>query len=92
MKSYMAIFFHEEMELHQSEWEEKTLPASNRRMLMAWWTVLAWQKLKTKVHLLRQAFVSTGFLLAADGSEDNLIKMSGLPEGHKYTYNNKASK
>ena len=86
IKSVISKFFHEEMELHQKEWEDQNLPAGQRRMLMAAWTVIAWEHTKHQTNLLRQSFVSTGFLLAKDGSEDHLIKMSGLPEHHVYSY------
>jgi hypothetical protein len=86
IKVVLAKFFHAEIEAHQEEWEDGNLSASCRRMLMAHWVVLAWRKIKQKKHLMRQSFVSTGFLIAKDGSEDHKIKMSGLPEGFEYTY------
>ena len=86
MKSIVAKFFAAEMEVNQDQWESKNLPAGCRRMLMAQWVVLAWSYASKNPKLMRQAFVSTGFLLAKDGSEDSLIKMAGLPDDFKYRY------
>jgi hypothetical protein len=47
---------------------------------MAQWTAAAWLTISEKHNFLRQAFVSTGFLLAKDGSENGLAKVPGLPD------------
>lgn len=86
MKSIIAKYFHAEMDVHQAEWENKNLSAGCRRMLMATWVLHAWARCSKKDYLLRQSFVSTGFLLAKNGSEDGLIKMAGLPEDFIYAY------
>ena len=51
---------------------------SERRIKMAQWAAYAWLIVQQKTDYLRSAFVSTGFLVAADRSEDHLIKMTGL--------------
>jgi hypothetical protein len=53
---------------------------SARRMLLAGFVDEAYRELKiSNQHLLRQCFVSTGWLIATDGSEDKLIKVPGVP-------------
>jgi hypothetical protein len=47
---------------------------------MAQWTAAAWLILSEKPEFIRQSFVSTGFLLAKDGSENGLAKVPGLPD------------
>jgi hypothetical protein len=49
-----------------------------RRTKIAVWTAAAWANLRVHADFLRQAFVSTGFLIAKDGSEDDLIKIPGI--------------
>ena len=41
---------------------------------------MAWEVLKQKPEFLRAAFVSTGWLLAKDGSENGLVKIPGVPD------------
>ena len=57
-------------------------------MLMAKWLDWSWQILQAHPHLLRQSFVSTGFLLAKDGvSEQHLVDVPALrKEGTPYTF------
>lgn len=64
------------MEENHSEWNQNGLPAWRLRVLMAEWTALAWHKvLKLKSEFLFKSFVSTGFCVAKDGSENHLIKI-----------------
>lgn len=61
-------------------WErakEPELSAGDRRLLLANWVSVAWDSIQENEHLLRQAFVETGFLVAKDGSENHLIDMAG---------------
>ena len=77
VKMIIGKYFDAEMELHLAEWESANLSASCRRMLMTTWVLAAWRKVRTEDDFLRKAFVSTGFLLAKDRSEDDLIKLAG---------------
>jgi hypothetical protein len=55
-----------------------------KRMLMAKWASEAWTELtETEHHLLRSAFVQTGFLVAKDGSENHPIELhkTNFPAG-----------
>lgn len=48
-----------------------------RRMLVAQWASEAWADLcENHQHAIEHAFVSTGFLIAKDGSEDHLINLN----------------
>ena len=49
-------------------------------MKMATWAAAAWQVLKQRSAFLRSAFVSTGWLLAKDGSENALVEVPGVPD------------
>lgn len=52
------------------------LEARHKRMMVATWSSKAWDDLcKNHHHLIRKAFVSTGFLLAKDGSENHLVSL-----------------
>ena len=52
--------------------------AMHRRMFMAKWLQDAWLDLiLNNRHIILNAFVETGFLVAADGSEDGKIKLQG---------------
>jgi hypothetical protein len=82
MKSIINLFFHEEMSLCYDRWMDEGVGAAEVRMLLASWVAQAWDIVKCKADFLRSAFVSTGFLLAKDGSEDHKINI-GYP-GYKY--------
>ena len=59
---------------------------SQRRMLLAQWVSDAWDDVCTNhLHLIQRAFVTTGFLVAKDGSENHLIDLSNstTAEGQK---------
>ena len=59
--------------------------AMSRRMLMAKWLSEAWADLSTHhTHMIESAFVKTGFKLAKDGSEDNLIDLQAWAGKDKY--------
>jgi DNA-directed RNA polymerase subunit N (RpoN/RPB10) len=61
--------------------------AMQRRMLMASWLSAAWKDLTDKFsHMIRSAFVHTGFLLALDGSEDGLIDLQGYQSSEPYAF------
>ena len=65
-----------------SKWEDNTLTASDRRILLANW----YKKAVTKAlqgDAKRQYFQHAGALLTADGSDDHLIKLEGAPSGYK---------
>ena len=65
---------------------EGGLTAKDKRMLMATWASKSWESLCTdNQHLIRQAFVSTGFLLAKDGSENHLVNF-GMDYQGKYNF------
>ena len=61
--------------------------AMHRRMLMARWMSEAWDSLVTDhSEMIEKAFVSTGFLLAKDGSEDHLLKLQGWTDQDPYRF------
>ena len=57
---------------------DKGLTASERRNLMAQWAAYAWTQLRLRADFVRTPFVSTGFLVRADRSEDHLIRIDGF--------------
>ena len=61
------------------------LTASTKRMLLAEWSADAWSQLchPDNNHIIKKAFVKTGFLVAKDGSENHLIE---LRKGFKYDF------
>ena len=56
------------------------LAAWQRRVKMATWVAGAWVILREDTSFLRASFVSTGFLVALDGSEDHKIRIPGVPQ------------
>jgi hypothetical protein len=52
-----------------------------KRLLLATWASETWQEMcNENHHLIRQAFVETGFLLAKDGSENHLVRPFKRPK------------
>jgi hypothetical protein len=64
--------------------KEGGLTAAQKRMHTARWMAQAWEEFKkSEQHNCRSAFVDTGVLIAADGSENHLIKLwPKAPAGH----------
>jgi hypothetical protein len=61
-----------------SEWEDNTLTASGRRILLATWYFKACQK-ALEGEAKRKYFEHAGALLTADGTDDELIKLEVHP-------------
>ena len=82
MKNLISAFYKQEFEDNRDEWCDpvRGLKTWERRVRMATWAAKAWEIVRQDDHLLRQAFVSTGFLIAKDGSEKHLIKIPGVPD------------
>lgn len=67
--------------------DEGSASAKARRMLMAQWFQDAWLDLTlNNKHIIKKAFVDTGFLLAKDGSEDHLLKLQGWSSSEPYRF------
>ncbi|KAK3271526.1 hypothetical protein CYMTET_20128 [Cymbomonas tetramitiformis] len=61
------------------EWEFAS--ASHKRIMYTHWCGDAYEKLITeKNHNINQAYIDKGMTLAADGSEDHLLKLKGLED------------
>ena len=65
-----------------AKWEDNGLTASDRRILLANWYFKAVGK-ALQTDAKRKYFEHAGALLTADGSDDDLIKLEGTPEGYK---------
>ena len=73
---------------HLEQWEENTLTASDRRILLAnWYHTSVKRALEGQAKL--KYFEHAGCLLTADGSDDDLVKFEGTPPGYKLTVPNK---
>ena len=97
IQTHMGRSYRRELQDNPTHWiagsldeeiEDSECPsAMQRRMLMARWLSDAWNDLRAKEpHMLRSAFVQTGFLVAKDGSEDDLIKIQGWSSSEPYRY------
>ena len=75
MKQCMSQLYEKELEDNIELWEDGGLSAAERRIYIVNWVASAWKCLKTKSEFLRKSFVSTGWLLAKDGSENHLVKL-----------------
>ena len=81
-KHYISEYYTLDFEENHRAWCNTAiatgLEACERRIRIAIWTAAAWARLSVNSEFLRKAFVSTGFLIAKDGSEDTLIKIKGV--------------
>ena len=58
-----------------------TIPAKRRRVVMTKWVGQAWQEVSGSLQeQIKAVSQSIGISIPADGSEDNLVKLRGLPE------------
>ena len=64
-----------------TKWEDNSLTASDRRILLATWFFKACNK-ALEGGAKRKYFEHAGALLTADGTDDNLIKFEGTPPGY----------
>jgi hypothetical protein len=72
---------------NQHDWDNGGIETFDKRMLFATWASEAWTDLCTNnKHLIKNAFVETGFLLARDGSENHLIKLQNWNSEHPYEF------
>ena len=79
LKHLISIFYQHELDENRQAWcLDDPLVAGDCRMKLATWVAGAWEVLKSEQDFLRSAFVSTGFLIAQDGSENDLIKVPGV--------------
>ena len=90
IKQIMGWLYNIELEQHRDRW---SLPAARgglhaweRRVKMATWLAVAWSVVRCDSAFLRKAFISTGFLIAKNGSEDHLIKIPGVSD-YDFTQN-----
>ena len=64
-------------EKNLEKWHDK-LSARDRRILMTKWTAEAWREPSRNKEFLKRLFEKTGYLLTADGSNDDKICPLGL--------------
>jgi hypothetical protein len=83
IKNIMSHFYHADVREHRAAWCMPPglggLSAWQRRAKMALWLAAAWVVIRDDAPFLRAAFVSTGFLIAQNGSENHLIKIPTAP-------------
>jgi hypothetical protein len=65
-----------------TKWEDNSLTASDRRILLATWFFKVCNK-ALEGEAKRKHFEHAGALLTADGTDDNLIKFEGTPSGYQ---------
>ena len=75
MKEATAMMYEHELERNLEQWENGELTAAERRIYIANWIGTAWEVLKTMPEFIKTSFVSTGWLLAKDGSENHLAEL-----------------
>jgi hypothetical protein len=64
-----------ELERNLKVWEDGELTACERRIFIVNWVASAWGALKANAEFIRSSFVSTGWLLAKDGSENWMVSL-----------------
>jgi hypothetical protein len=75
MKEAMAVLYEMELERNREAWENGELTAAERRIYIVIWVGTAREVLQTMPEFIKKSFVSTGWLLAKDGSENHLVKL-----------------
>jgi hypothetical protein len=89
IKQLMGQFYRAELRANRNSWCMPPglggLHAWQRRGKMALWLAASWVVIREDAPFLRAAFVSTGFLIAKDGSENFLIKIPS--PGYDFTEN-----
>lgn len=99
IQAHMAELYRKEVEANPHIWiassagqdleDVECHSAMARRILLAKWFAKAWRELTSKhQELLVKAFIRTGFLLAKDGSEDDLMQIQGWNSSTPYSYRN----
>ncbi len=68
-----------------TKWEDNKLTASDRRVLIATWFYRGCMKALAG-RAKRKYFEHAGALMTADGTDDELIKLEGVPKGEKFTF------
>ena len=88
----MKIYLGQEMDQwldddkHLERWEDNTLSASDRRVLLACWYTAAVKRAlegEAKLKYFQQFSMRVPALLTADGTDDELINFEGVPDGYK---------
>jgi hypothetical protein len=71
---------------HEAEWRDGKYTVGDRRVLLAEWTLQAYNRLHSEFgHLIIKAFEQVGLSLNPDGSEDWKLKIRDLPGTNLYT-------
>ena len=86
MKQCMSHLYEYELQHNLEVWEDGGLTASERRVYIVNWVATAWEALKTKSEFIRKSFVSTGWLLAKDGSENHLVKLKKWQQPYNFPH------
>ena len=68
-----------------TKWEDNKLTACDRRVLIATWFSKACKR-ALEGRAKRKYFEHAGALMTADGTDDNLIKLEGVPKGENFTF------
>ncbi len=77
IKQRIKGFFDDAYEADVDKWDEG-LSSGEKRMLVASWASRAWSEFCAEMaSQIRESFVKTGYLVAKDGSEMELIQMQG---------------
>ena len=86
LKYKISEYYKQDFAKNRALWCDADCPVAEwkRRVKMVLWTASAWIELQGNSHLLRQSFVTTGWLIALDGSENSKIQIPGLP-GYDFT-------
>ena len=82
LKNRMGEFYHAELEDNDATWcnppDAGGLHDWQKRVKVVMWAAAAWQELRQDYTFIKSTFVSTGWLIAKDGSENHLIKLKGI--------------
>ena len=76
----------DESEENYEKWEDGRLTASERRVLMTHWVVKAVKTVNEGMVALEKYMGHAGLLMTADGTDDELVKLEGLPPNFKYDF------
>ena len=85
MGQEMDAWLQDDNNLGRWEGNDNPLSASDRRILLANWYCTAVDK-ALEGSSKRRYFEVSGALLTADGTDDDLIKLEGVPAGDNFSF------
>ena len=86
IKEQMGVLFQDEILNNYDHWVGGGANFAGCRRKLIFWFLQVWKKFVVqKAHTIRQAFISTGFLIAMNGMQNHFIKLQGYKGKYDFT-------